>query len=88
MRTIYKYKLVSQLTESFIKVPKGAIFLSLAVQHNEAVAYFTVDDQETRTQEIMIYAATTGGICPPTFFVPMGTAILNGGNYVLHYYYK
>ncbi len=86
MTTIFKFKLADHITESFIKVPLGAIFISLAVQFNEAVAYFVVSDLQKETKTFDIYAATTGGICPPSHYTFLGTAILNGGNYVLHYY--
>ncbi len=80
--TIWKYKLhASGVT--VLNMPEGAKVLSVAEQHGEAVLWALVSAGRV-TEERKFRTCLTGGDAPNSVMDFMGTALLDGGNYVVH----
>lgn len=87
MRTIFKYPLDFLIQETIIEIPANHQFLSLQVQKGQPVAYFIVDT-DREDMKLKIWCCGTGGEAPPVTYLPMGSAMLDDGNYVWHFFYR
>lgn len=87
MKTIYKY-ILEEVINSFA-IPKGAKILTVASQHNKVCIWVECDEKEdTERRDFHIFG--TGLSIPEgkeiILLKYVGTAIIMGGNSVLHVY--
>ena len=87
MKTIWKYELVELINE--IRLPQGAEILHVREQHNKVCIWAEIDDSvvvdhlyEKRT----FVLAGTGHQKPDGELTYLGTAMLDGGDIVMHVY--
>jgi hypothetical protein len=79
---IYKY-LVPGVGSGPIEMPKGAHCLFAREQHNAAYIWALVDPDAEKEKRYFL-AAETGAVIIPDDSRYLGTAMLEGGAYVLH----
>lgn len=85
MNTIYKYLVQPGLT--WLRLPAGAEFLTVQVQHNEPQMWFQLDPEEKLADKRCFQAVATGEVfeSKPTDKY-LGTFQLMGGAIVFHLY--
>lgn len=82
--TVWKQKLPAQPGVFEIEVPSGAVLLSAREQYFSVVVYFQCDPAAAKTRRAVALVAT--GSAAPTSEEArfLGTAMFDGGRYVLH----
>ena len=83
MKTIWKYELKELINE--IRMPRGAIVLCAREQHNKICIWVEIDDSVTYAKRTFVLAGT-GHQKPDGELTYLGTAMLDGGDIVMHVY--
>ena len=82
---IHKYKLDRFEPIQFLNIPQGSKILSVKQQNNEPVIYILETDRKTK-QDIRIRSYISGSSVPEYYGKFVGTVMLDGGNYVIHFF--
>lgn len=85
MKRILKYALSPEA--QVIKMPWQSNIVAFDVQHGVPTIWAECDTDETREVSIQVTPQVTGGSVPEDHR-HVGTALLNSGTFVLHYYIK
>ncbi len=86
MLTVHKLPLERTMTQQ-LRLPLNSTILSLKVQRNVPVVYYHCDDKEERFTDRFVCAAPTGAKAGTlNSFDYLGTAMLDDGELVLHFF--
>lgn len=81
---IWKFRLRAAAREQVLALPPGARVLHLAVQGEAPVLYMACDPNLTASDRRIIRSCLTGDEAPVGKYI--GTAMLEGGSFVVHYF--
>ena len=84
MNKILKYELPNTKGSHIVNLPWEVMALSIEVQNNIPVLY-VIADLENPTTQVNIEACYTGDEVKENFH-PIGRALLDDGEFVLHYF--
>jgi len=83
MQTIHKYPLQS-VGDARIQTHKGAQIISAQAQRGLPCIWALVDTDQPKVNRIIQVHITGGDFCQITVGVPIGTVLLEAGNFVIH----
>lgn len=86
MKAVFKYELPGAGGRRTFDVPVGTTALCVQLQGSMPVLYCEVPTGKLRQVALAVTAVMTGSAVPEDAGAYVGTALLDGGGFVLHYY--